>query len=118
MNLVRDMLDQLVIDRNGHPMGRVDAVVLDVRNGLPPRVLSLAIGPVALGERLHPTIGRWVAAIEAAFGIAAGRPVEISASAAQIADNGVHVDIAIGDTAAAIVEQRIRGWLGRLPGAD
>jgi hypothetical protein len=117
VDLVCDVLDQPVIDRNGHPMGRVDGIVLELRDRLPPRVVSLAIGPVALGERLHPILGRLVAAIEQAFGIAQGRPVEIDASDWTIANNGVHVDVAISDTSAAIVEERLRRWVRRLPWA-
>jgi len=117
MDLVRDLLDQSVVDRNGRPMGRVDGIVLDVRDDAPPRVVSIAIGPAVLGERLHPAIGRWVAAIETACGVAAGRPVEIAVSSTRVADGRVHADVAIGETAAATVEQRVRGWLRRLPGA-
>ena len=117
MNLVGDVLDQPVIDRNGHPMGRVDGIVLELRDGGPPHILSLAIGPRVLGQRLHPAIGRWVAAIEDGLGLSRGRPVELSASGMKIANNDVRVDVAIGDTSAAIVEQRLRRWIRRLPGA-
>jgi hypothetical protein len=117
VNLVGDVLDQPVIDRNGHPMGRVDGIVLELRDGLPPHVVSLAIGPRVLGERLHPAIGRWVAAIEDALGLSHGRPVDISASAMRIANSEVRVDVAIGDTSAGIVEQRLRRWILRLPRA-
>jgi sporulation protein YlmC with PRC-barrel domain len=58
MDLVRDLLDQPVVDRNGRPMGRVDGIVLDLRADAPPRVVSIAIGPAVLGERLHRAIGR------------------------------------------------------------
>ena len=33
MDLVRDLLDKLVVDRNGREMGRVDGIVLDHRDG-------------------------------------------------------------------------------------
>lgn len=117
MNLVCDMLDQPVIDRNGEPMGRVDGIVLELGAGLPPRVLSIAVGPTVLGERLHPTIGRWVKAIEEGLGISQGRPVEISMREVSLVGNDVRVGVAISDTAALIVEQRLRQWIERLPGA-
>jgi hypothetical protein len=116
MDLVRDLLDQSVVDRNGRPMGRVDGIVLELRDDAPPRVLSIAIGPAVLGERLHPAIGRWVAAIEAGCDVADGRPVEIAMSALRITNDEVHADVAIGETAAGAVEKRVRRWLRRLPG--
>jgi hypothetical protein len=117
MDLVRDVLDQPVVDRNGRPMGRVDGIVLDVRADAPPRVVWLAIGPSVLGERLHPAIGRWVAAIEHACGLSRERPVEIAPSDVTIVDGEVRVDLTISETAAAAVEQRVRGWIRRVPGA-
>jgi sporulation protein YlmC with PRC-barrel domain len=118
VDLVRDLLDQPVVDRNGRPMGRVDGLVLDLRDGAPPRVVSVAIGPVVLGRRLHPVVGRWVAAIEQACGVSEGRPVEIAMNDVTLAAHReVRADCAIGDTAAATVEQRVRGWIRRIPGA-
>jgi sporulation protein YlmC with PRC-barrel domain len=117
MNLVCDLLDKRVVDRNGRAMGRVDGVVLEQRDGMPPRVATLEIGPSVLGHRLHPTIGRWVAALEQAFGVAEGRPVRIAFSDVLQSETEVKVDVAIGETAAATVEQRLREWIGRLPGA-
>jgi sporulation protein YlmC with PRC-barrel domain len=117
MDLVRDLLDQPVVDRNGRAMGRVDGIVLEVGDDAPPRVVSIAVGPSVLGERLHPAIGRWVAAIEMACGVADGRPVEIGVGYVTLVNERVHADLAVGETAALTVEQRIRGWLRRLPGA-
>jgi hypothetical protein len=116
MKLVCDVLDQPVIDRNGHPMGRVDGIVLELRDAAPPRVASIVIGPTALGQRLHPVIGRWVAAIEEACGIERQRPVEISAAGMTVRDYAVTVGAAGGESGATVVEQRLRAWIGRIPG--
>ena len=67
MDLVRDLLDKKVVDRNGREMGRVDRIVLDVREGAPPRVAAFEIGPSALAARLGARLGRWAAAIEHGF---------------------------------------------------
>ena len=116
--LVRDLLDKRVIDRRGRDMGRVDGIVLDMREGAGPRVLAIEIGPVALAHRLSPTFGRWVAALELAFGVDHGRPVRIPfADILEITDS-VKVDRAFGETAAATIEQRLRAWIGRIPGAS
>jgi sporulation protein YlmC with PRC-barrel domain len=117
MDLVHELLDQPVVDRNGRPMGRVDGIVLDVRDDAPPRVVSIAIGPAVLGERLHRTVGRWIRGIEVACGVAEGRPVEIALTDIAVVNGRVHADVAAGDTAALAVEQRVRGWIHRVPGA-
>jgi hypothetical protein len=51
-----------------------------VRDGEPPLLSSFLIGSTVLGERLHPAIARWCAAIERALGIADRRPIEIRLS--------------------------------------
>jgi sporulation protein YlmC with PRC-barrel domain len=117
MDLVRDLLDQPVVDRDGRAMGRVDGILLDVREDAPPRVVSIAIGPAVLGERLHRTVGRWIRGIEVACDVAEGRPVEVGMTAITVVNGQVHVDVAAGDTAAPAVEQRVRGWIRRLLGA-
>ena len=53
MDLIRDLLDKKVSDRNGREMGRVDSVILDVRDGAPPRVAAIEIGPAALAYRVR-----------------------------------------------------------------
>jgi sporulation protein YlmC with PRC-barrel domain len=117
MELVRDLLDKLVMDRNGQEMGRVDGIVVEQRDGMPPRVAALEIGPSVLGARLHPAIGRFVAGLEQAFGVADGRPIRIGFSNVTEIGKDVKVDLSIGETAAGNVEQRLRAWIGRLPGA-
>ena len=38
MDLVCNLLDKRVVDRNGRAMGRVDGIALEQRPGQPPRV--------------------------------------------------------------------------------
>ena len=117
MNLVRDLLDKLVVDRNGREMGRVDGIVLEQGDGTPPRVSALEIGPSVLGHRLHPAIGRWIAGLEQAFGVADGRPVRIAFSDVLEIGTEVKVDLSIGQTNVGTVEQRLRAWIDKIPGA-
>jgi sporulation protein YlmC with PRC-barrel domain len=116
VDLVRDVLDKLVVDRNGREMGRVDGIVLEQLDGMPARMIALQIGPSVLAHRLHPILGRWVAALEQAFGVAEGRPVTIDVSEVLEIRDDVKVDLSIGETAAGTVEQRLRAWVGKLGG--
>ena len=115
MDLIRDLLDKEVVDRNGREVGRVDTVVLDVRDGAPPRVVALELGPAVLAYRVHPIFGRWVAGLEHALGVDRGRPLRIEFSDVLGLHDHVKVDLAFGETAAATVELRLRRWVGSIP---
>jgi len=58
IDLVRDLLDIQLKDRNGRRIGRVDGVVLEVRDSRPPRVMALEVGALALARRVHPKLAR------------------------------------------------------------
>jgi len=107
MNLVRDVLDKLVVDRNGREMGRVDAIVLELRENRPPIVRALEIGPAVLAARLHPALGRLAATVEEVAGLSEGRPVHLPMTKVLTVSDRVTVDVAIGETGAANVEQRL-----------
>ena len=117
MDLVRDVLDTQLIDRNGRAMGRVDGISLECRAGKPPRVGALLVGPSALGHRLSPRLGRWVEARERALGIDKGRPARISFEQVLDIDQAIKVDLAIGDTSLGVVEQKLRRWIVALTGS-
>jgi sporulation protein YlmC with PRC-barrel domain len=116
VDVVRELLDKLVVDRNGREMGRVDGIVLDQREGEPPRLSAVLIGASALGDRLHPTIGRWVAGFQHALGVNQGPPVRIDFSDIGEIAGSVKMNLPVGETAARTVEQRLRAWIARIPG--
>src|SRR5437762_7806215 len=60
MDLVRDLLDAQLVDRQDRQIGRVDGVLLEVRDGEPPRVAAMEVGAITLARRLHPALGRWL----------------------------------------------------------
>jgi hypothetical protein len=53
--LMHDVQDAQLIDRHGEKIGRVDALVLELEDGLPPRVATILVGGPVREER----IGRW-----------------------------------------------------------
>lgn len=59
VHLVHDVLDAQLVDRKQQKMGRVDGLVIELRDGEPPRVAELLIGGSVLAER----IGRWMVAL-------------------------------------------------------
>jgi sporulation protein YlmC with PRC-barrel domain len=118
MDVVRDLLDKKVVDRNGREMGRVDGAVMEVRDDAPPRVVALELGPAVLAYRIRPIFGRWVAALEHALGVAEGRPLRIPVGEILGIHDQVTVDLAVGETPAATVEKRLRAWISSVPGSS
>jgi hypothetical protein len=77
IDLARDVQDRQLLDQDGEELGRVDAVVLELRDGEPPRVDHLELGFVSLASRLHPRLEamamalhkRWSVRRSARFGV-------------------------------------------------
>jgi sporulation protein YlmC with PRC-barrel domain len=117
MDLVRDLSDKLVLDRDGREIGRVDRVLLDLSPG-GPRVVAIEVGPAVLASRLSSTLGRWVAGLELALGLDQGRPLRIPIEEVITIAPHVRVNRSFAETPAASVESALRRWLPRLPGAS
>jgi sporulation protein YlmC with PRC-barrel domain len=114
VDLVRDLLDKEVVDRHGREMGRVDSIVLEVRDGAPPRVTAIELGPAVLAYRIRPSFGRWMAALEHALRMDEGRPLRIAFSEILDVHDRIKVDRAFGETPAAALERRLRGLVRAL----
>src|SRR5581483_5816746 len=117
MDIAGEVLDKAVTDRNGHPLGRVDGISLELREGAPPRLQGLIVGPSILGSRLSPLLGRWVAVREYALGVSTGRPVCIPFDEFTMSRNQLKAELLGGESPAASVERLAREWIGRLPWA-
>jgi hypothetical protein len=63
IDLVRDVLDKQLIDRQETKMGRVDGVVLELRDDGPPRVDHFELGFAVLARRIHPRVETWLQAL-------------------------------------------------------
>lgn len=96
-------------------MGRVDGIVIEPRPNQPVHLTALLIGPSALGDRLHPAVGRVVRRIEKRFGL--DRPARVAFADVDEIGAKIRLRLTISETAVAAVEQRLRSWLVRLPGS-
>ncbi|HEX3282832.1 MAG TPA: hypothetical protein VHR36_16465 [Pyrinomonadaceae bacterium] len=77
MHLVRDCLDKQVVDREGHNMGRVDGIVIEVGGGRKPDVAAIQVGSACQGDRLHPFFGKLVRSISKRCGVVNHDPYRI-----------------------------------------
>jgi len=108
VDVVSDLLDAPLFDRQGREMGRVDGIEMEVRRGQPPKLTTVLVGPSVLGSRLHPALGRWIAAIGAALRLNEGRPIRIDAGSLD-PDAELTTDLSLATGAAGNVERWLRG---------
>ena len=118
IELIHDVLDKEVVDRHGREMGRADSIVIALRPNQPPQVTAIEIGPAVLAYRVRPILGRLMSAAEHVLNIDEGRPLRIPFDDILSIQNHVKVDRAFGETVAAALEQRLRNWVGALPGSS
>ena len=117
MHLIRDVLDQRLIDRRRRPMGRVDGIVLEVRGRGRPRVVALESGLGTLARRLHPRLVPRVEALERRLGVSDGRPVRIPLEKMRGLGVDLELDVDGNDVDAWSWERWLRRWLvRRIPG--
>jgi sporulation protein YlmC with PRC-barrel domain len=110
----REVLDQQVIDLRGRQMGKVDGIVLELRDGQPARVASLVVGGTTLLWRIHAGLARWVERRLGGQGHAAMIPWE------RVLKIGmdVKVDVEAEQSPALHWERWVRERIvGRIPGA-
>jgi len=112
VDLARDLLDKAVVDRHGHPMGRVDNLVLRMHARKAPQLVGIEIGLVVLAERLNQHLARWVRTIERFTGMAPGQSVRLRLDDVRRVGRRVELGIEDTTTAANAVEFRLREWLG------
>lgn len=112
LDLVRDVLDKQLLDRESRPFGKVDGIVLEVRADGPPRVVALEVGAATRLARLPAWLARWT------------RPLAGHAHATRIAKESVLAvakDVRVDIDATRTAAWRVEGWLARvlsrLPGA-
>jgi hypothetical protein len=117
VDLLRDISDKQVLDRDGREIGRVDRVLLEPRpDGT--RVVALEIGPAVFASRLSASLGRWVSGLERALGLDEGRPLRIPVEDVLAFDPHIRVNRSFSETPAAAVETMLRRWMPRWPGAS
>jgi sporulation protein YlmC with PRC-barrel domain len=119
MYLFRDILDQQLIDRNGEPLGRVDGIVFETREGSPPRVLQLTMGAVPLAGRFGQRVQRVVEALHRRWSVRRSATYGIPWNSIQeVHAQHLRVDVNVNDTPAGDWERWLRRRvIGRIPGS-
>ena len=120
LELTRDVLDLLLVDRNETKMGRVDGLVFIVHDDGPPVVDRLELGFVVLASRLHPRLERWVEAIRKRFSVRKTARQQIPWSAvAEIKKQHIKLSIDAVHTPAFDWERWLRDHIvSKIPGSS
>lgn len=117
-HLVADVLDKQVVDRNERHAGRVDGIVLTLRDNRPPRVSAIEISPITLLARINGAVARWYTRIDREFGANRGKPVRVPWIRLTHHPKHLRLDVDVEHTPLNAVERRLRSAIvERIPGA-
>lgn len=116
---MRDLLDKQLIDREEEPMGRIDALVVELRNGEPPKLVELETGFVPLASRFGARAASIVEALHRRWSVRRSARYTIPFSAViEVHRRHIKVDRAADDTPATDWERWLRRTvIGRIPGS-
>ena len=118
MDLARDLLDVQLIDPQQRPIGRVDGILLELRDGEPPRIAAIEVGALTALRRVHPSLARCVRGLVLRWLGVSWRPVRIRLE--HWGRVGVDIEIRVGERTERRM-LRLEQWLAsrvvqRLPG--
>lgn len=118
LDLVRDVLDKQMYDRRRRNMGKVDGIVLELREGMPPRVVGVEAGVTTLARRLGRRMERWTARLVRRLSPERPGAFRVPWPKVQQIDLVVHVDIDADRSPVYVVERWLRRHVvARIPGA-
>ena len=118
MDLVRDVLDKQLRDRNERNMGKVDGIVLELCDGAPPRVAYLEVGPPVVARRLGERLSAWVSRLDRRFGEGRGVAYRIPWTLVRPGVIDLDVNVDAEHTPAFAFEHWLRRTIVcRIPGA-
>jgi len=69
MELVRDILDKQIRGRDDEKLGKVDGIVLELRDGEPPRVAFIELGSATFARRIGRRFERWAVMLNRRLGV-------------------------------------------------
>jgi hypothetical protein len=118
IHLVADVLDEQLLDANSESAGRADGIVLQLREGKPPLVAYIEVGPITLLARFSRRVARWYAKLDRRLGPGRGTPYRIPWTRIHQADRALRMDLVIDATPINAGENWLRTRIiRRIPGS-
>jgi sporulation protein YlmC with PRC-barrel domain len=100
MDLVRDVLDKKLIDREECEMGRVSGLLMHVSENAQPRITHILVGGPTLWMRVSPFFGRISKRLARTWGPKRNEPVKIPWSRVETVGREVKLDVEGKETGA------------------
>lgn len=91
--LIRELLDNQLVDRNKLNLGKIDGIVIHAVQGKQPRVTHLESGALILARRIGPRWQRFVAFMTRHFGVRMHPVFRVPWSKVTKTGIDIHVDI-------------------------
>jgi len=118
IHLIADVLDKQIVDNNDRNAGRVDGIVIELRDGRPPLVAAIEVSPITLLGRFSRRLAQWYARWDARLGPRRGYPFRIAWSRLERTALSVKLDSAVDDTPINAFEDWLRRRIvDRIPGS-
>ena len=118
MNLVRDVMDKKLVDRENRDMGRVDGLVMHVGSSSQPRITNILVGGTTPWMRLSPVLARASARLARLWGPKSAEPVRIPWSRVRAVDKDIKLDVLALETGAIDWDIWIARYIiKRIPGS-
>ncbi|MEA2573686.1 MAG: hypothetical protein QOH93_984 [Chloroflexia bacterium] len=116
LDLIRDVLDNQLVDLHGRKMGKADGIIIELRKDQPPRLAYIEVGGPTLAARLHPKLGEWVTKLAKRFG-EGGEPYRIPWDKLKAVGIDIKVLVDAEKTSVLAFEQWLRDHVvARIPG--
>lgn len=117
MYLVAEVLDQEICDSRGKPAGRVDGLVIELRDDAPPRVAYVEVSPITFISRVSGRVASWYARHDRRFGEGRGIPFRIPWNRLTPSGTSLRMDLDSEATPILAVEQWLRRHIvDKIPG--
>ena len=118
IDLVRDLLDKQIVDRDETRMGRVDGVVLAIDGDGQPRIDHLELGFSVLARRIHPRLEEWLQALRKRWSVRrSARQIVPWSNVTELNPHHLQVDLKFEETPAFDWERAARKVVSKIPGS-
>ncbi|MGE5101727.1 MAG: hypothetical protein ACM3SX_17225 [Deltaproteobacteria bacterium] len=118
MHLVADVLDEQLLDVHDKRAGRIDGIILEIRDGAPPRVAYVEVSPITLLARFSRRLARRYARWDERLGKDRGVPFRIPWSRLDRSGEAWRLDMDAESTPIFALEDWLREKIvDHIPGA-
>jgi hypothetical protein len=118
IHLIRDVLDNQLVDREKRRMGKADGIVLVLRKDKPPRLAYIETGMSTLTHRLSARLGKFVERLGRKWGVRHGKPFRLSWD--KVRDVGIDVELDVDADETPLMDWEkwlVKNVVGRIPGS-